>query len=127
VVWEAFSISAGLSSWLAPNAVVDLRTGGDWMVRFPRGSTAGATIIDFVPMKEITIAALAPDKFPTVRAERTRARFQFESAGGATLVRLTQTGWKAGEEWDAAYSYLADGNAQLLEALPEKFVKEPAK
>lgn len=122
-VWEAFSTSAGLSSWLAPNAVVELRKGGDWMVHFPGGSSGGGTIIDFVPMKEITIAALAPDTFPTVRAERTRARFEFEAKGDSTLVRLTQTGWRAGEEWDRAYDYLATGNAQLLEALRARFVK----
>jgi uncharacterized protein YndB with AHSA1/START domain len=126
-VWAAFSTSAGLSSWLAPGAVVDLRKGGDWMVHFPRGSTAGGTIVDFVPLKEITIAALAPDQFPTVRAERTRARFQFQRAGETTVVRLTQTGWKAGPEWDRAYDYLADGNAQLLEALLDRFATEPRK
>lgn len=27
--------------------------------------------------------------------------------GEKTRVTLTQTGWKAGKEWDAAYEYLA--------------------
>ena len=61
-VWKAFSTSEGLSTWIAPNSVVDLKPGGDWMVHFPGGSTGGGTIVSFVPQKEIVISALAPDK-----------------------------------------------------------------
>src|SRR5580698_7587907 len=69
-VWEAFSTSAGLSTWLTPNATVDLRPGGEWTARFPGGSNGGGTIISFVPEKELVVSALAPEKFPTVRATR---------------------------------------------------------
>jgi uncharacterized protein YndB with AHSA1/START domain len=124
-VWKAFSTSEGLSSWLAPNAVVDLKPGGDWMVRFPGGSSAGGTIVSFVPQQEIVISALAPEKFPTVRAQRTTARFTLEDHGTGTLVRLTQTGWKDGDEWDRAYEYLTAGNAQLLATLHRRFVSGP--
>ncbi len=123
-VWRAFSTSEGLSTWLTP-AVVDLRPGGEWTARFPGGSTGGGTIISFVPEKQLVIAALAPDKFPHVRAERTRAVFQFEPRGSSTLVRLTQTGWKSGEEWTRAYEYLLAGNAQLLAMLHRRFVDGP--
>jgi uncharacterized protein YndB with AHSA1/START domain len=124
-VWKAFSTSEGLSSWLAPNAVVDLKPGGDWIVRFPGGSSAGGTIVSFVPQQEIVISALAPEKFPTVRAQRTTARFELEDHGTGTLVRLTQTGWKDGDEWDRAYEYLTAGNAQLLATLHRRFVSGP--
>ena len=124
-VWKAFSTSEGLSTWLAPNSMVDLKPGGDWMVHFPGGSTGGGTIVSFVPQKEIVISALAPDKFPTVRAQRTTARFELEDHGTGTLVRLTQTGWKDGDEWDRAYEYLTAGNAQLLATLHCRFVSGP--
>lgn len=124
-VWKAFSTSDGLSTWLAPNSVVDLRPGGDWMVHFPGGSTGGGTIVSFVPEQEIVISALAPDQFPAVRAQRTTARFHFESRGNSTVVRLTQTGWKDGDEWDRAYEYLTEGNAQLLATLHRRFVSGP--
>src|SRR5580658_266142 len=97
-VWKAFTTSEGLSTWLTPNAVVDLREGGEWTAKFPGGSTGGGTILSFVPERELVISALAPDKFPTVRATRTKAQFQFEAKGGSTVVRLTQTGWKDGDE-----------------------------
>jgi uncharacterized protein YndB with AHSA1/START domain len=124
-VWQAFATSEGLSTWLFPNATVDLRPGGDWLVHFPGGSTGGGTIVSFVPEKELVLNALAPDKFPHVRAERTRAVFQFEARGNSTVVRLTQSGWKSGDEWTQAYEYLVAGNAQLLATLHKRFVSGP--
>src|SRR5690349_14656774 len=124
-VWNAFTTSQGLSTWLTPNAVVDLRKGGEWTAHFPGGKTGGGTILSFVPGQEITLAAMAPEQFPTVRAERTTARFEFTAKGESTLVRLTQTGWKNGDEWDKAYDYLARGNTQLLETLRRRFTDGP--
>ena len=124
-VWRAFATSDGLSTWLTPGAVVDLRNGGEWTAHFPGGSTGGGTIISFVPQREMTISAMAPEQFPTVRAERTTARFEFVAKGESTVVRLVQTGWKPGAEWDRAYDYLAQGNAQMLEALLRRFVSGP--
>jgi uncharacterized protein YndB with AHSA1/START domain len=124
-VWDAFTTSAGLSTWLTPGAVVDLKEGGEWTAHFPGGSTGGGTILSFVPEKELVLSALAPDKFPTVRATRTKTRFQFEAKGDSTVVRLTQTGWKEGEEWVKAYEYLTVGNAQLLATLHHRFVNGP--
>lgn len=124
-VWQAFSTSEGLSTWLTPGAVVDLRPGGEWTAHFPGSSTGGGTIVSFAPEKEMVLAALAPDRFPHVRQQRTRAVFQFEPRGNSTVVRLSQTGWKSGEEWTRAYEYLVAGDAQLLAALHKRFVDGP--
>ena len=124
-VWRAFATSDCLSTWLTPGAVVDLRKGGEWTAHFPGGKTGGGTILDFTPEKEMVLSAMAPEKFPTVRAERTTARFQFIAKGDSTQVRLVQTGWKQGEEWDKAYDHLASGNAELLETLLRRFVSGP--
>jgi uncharacterized protein YndB with AHSA1/START domain len=123
-VWRAFTTQEGLRTWLAPDVSVALRPGGDWLVHFP-GSTGGGTIVSFIPEHELVIAALAPDKFPTVRAQRTHAVFEFKQRGNGTAVRLTQTGWRSGPEWDAAYEYLVAGNAELLAALHRRFVHGP--
>lgn len=124
-VWQAFTTSEGLSTWLTPGAVVDLRKGGEWTAHFPNGKTGGGTILSFTPQEELILSAMAPERFPTVRAERTIARFRFESQGESTIVELEQTGWKTGEEWDNAYEYLAAGNAQLLESLRRRFTSGP--
>jgi len=124
-VWQAFTTSDGLSTWLTPGAVVDLRKGGEWTAHFPGGKTGGGTILSFVPEREITLKAMAPEQFPAVRANGMNARFEFLAKGTSTVVRLTQTGWKSGQEWDQAYEYLAQGNAQLLETLRRRFVSGP--
>ena len=125
-VWQAFSTSEGLSAWLTPGAVVDLRKGGEWTAHFPGGKTAGGAMVSFIPQREMVMSAMAPERFPTVRAERTTATFRFLPQGkGTTLVQLEQTGWKEGAEWDRAYDYLAAGNMQLLETLRRRFVDGP--
>ena len=66
-----------------------------------------------------------PRSHTHVRAERTRATFQFEPRGSSTVVRLIQTGWKSGPEWTQAYEYLVAGNAQLMATLHHRFVSGP--
>src|SRR5579871_2634638 len=56
-VWEAFATSQGLSTWLTPNAVVDLRPGGEWTAHYPGGKTGGGTILTFVPKREMVLSA----------------------------------------------------------------------
>jgi uncharacterized protein YndB with AHSA1/START domain len=125
-VWQAFTTSEGLSTWLSPGAVVDPREGGEWTAHFPGGKTGGGTILRLAPKREIVLKALAPEWFPTVRAEGTTAAFRFLPRGpGSTLVQLEQTGWKPGGEWDKAYDYLASGNAQLLTILRRRFEQGP--
>src|SRR4051812_43911894 len=88
-VWTSFTTSEGLSTWLTPGAVVDLRKGGEWTAHFPGGGTGGGTIVSFAPEKELVVSAMAPEQFPTVRAQRTIAKFQFiPTDDGFTLVRL---------------------------------------
>jgi uncharacterized protein YndB with AHSA1/START domain len=126
-VWDAFTTSAGVTTWLAPYATIDPQPGGKWEVTSGAGSsTGGGTIVLLQPKSLLAVAALAPDQFPTVRRARTTAVFFFDPAGpGTTTVRLAQTGWMQGDEWDKAFDYLATGNAQLLEALYHRFAVGP--
>jgi uncharacterized protein YndB with AHSA1/START domain len=124
-VWEAMTTTAGLITWIAPDAKVDLRAGGDWLALFP-GTAGGGTIISLKPEERLEISALAPAAFPTVRKERTNALFELEAVDASnTRVSLTQTGWKDGPEWDKAFDYLAGGNAQLLAGLRQRFITGP--
>ena len=125
-VWTAFTTSEGLSTWLTPGAVVDLRAGGEWTAHFPGGATGGGTIVNFAPKTRLVMSALAPPMFPHVREDRTTAAWEFTAIDAkSTRVTLTQTGWKEGEEWDKAYAYLAEGNKRLLEVLQLRFEKGP--
>jgi uncharacterized protein YndB with AHSA1/START domain len=124
-IWAAFTTKDGLATWLWRDTRVDARPGGDWLAIFPE-STAGGTIVSLTLKKQLVIAALAPDRFPTVREARTRASFAFaEVTPFSTRVTLVQTGWKTGDEWDAAFEYLAGGNADLLTQLYQRFASGP--
>ena len=125
-VWKAFSTPEGMVTWLAPEAKVELRSGGDWLVGFANAKPGGGTVLAFVPEEMISLSAMAPEKFPTVRSERTMATFFFTPKGEReTEVRLVQIGWKEGAEWDAAYDYLSRGNAMLLNTLHKRFTDGP--
>jgi uncharacterized protein YndB with AHSA1/START domain len=124
-VWAAFTTNDGLATWLWRDTRVDARPGGDWLAIFPQ-STAGGTILSLSPKTQLVIAAMAPEQFPAVRAARTRALFEFAALTPAsTRVSLVQTGWQTGDEWDAAYEYLAGGNAELLTQLYQRFASGP--
>jgi uncharacterized protein YndB with AHSA1/START domain len=125
-VWNAFTTRDGLASWLWPDVRVDLREGGDWLVLYPEGKTGGGTILAFSPQRRLVLSAMAPEQFPEVRRERTRAVFEFHGlTPSSTRVTLTQTGWKQGKEWNDAYDYLANGNAILLRQLYRRFAVGP--
>src|SRR5271166_1881121 len=80
-VWTAFTTSAGMITWVAPAASVDLRAGGEWTVNFPGAAPGGGTIVVYQPKTLLAIDAMAPESFPTVRRERTLAVFTFTSLG----------------------------------------------
>lgn len=125
-VWTAFTTKAGLETWLWKETRVDFRPGGEWTVLYTPTATGGGAIVSIVPKKQVVMRALAPEQFPTVRAERTTATFSFQAVSPtSTRVVLLQTGWKTGAEWDAAYDYLAQGNAQLFTQLHKRFVAGP--
>ena len=125
-VWHAFATTEGLETWLWRDCTVDLRKGGAWTVNYPGGKSGGGTIERYRAGRDITLHAMAPEWFPTVRSKGTTATFEFEALGDtSTRVRLRQTGWETGAEWDSAYNYLAKGNAQLLGQLRYRFVRGP--
>jgi len=71
---------------------------------------------------------MAPEWFVEVRSRGTSAAFTLARCGHTcTHVRLTQTGWQNGKEWDEAFEYLSNGNAALLEQLRRRFVDGPLK
>jgi uncharacterized protein YndB with AHSA1/START domain len=122
----AFTTQEGLATWLWRDVRVDLRVGGDWLVLFPGGKTGGGTIVALEPKRYVTMKAMAPEQFPTVRETRTNARFEFKAVTPTTTsVTLLQTGWREGREWDEAYEYLAAGNATLLQQLHRRFASGP--
>jgi uncharacterized protein YndB with AHSA1/START domain len=125
-VWKCFATRAGMVSWLTPDAKIELRPGGRWLAIFPGVAPGGGTILSYAPEQQLTIHAMAPEKFPTVRREGTTAVFTFIALDDShTRVQLSQVGWKSGREWQDAYEHLAVGNAELLTQLLNRFLHGP--
>lgn len=125
-VWTAFTTKEGMESWIAPSARVDLSLGGVWEVGYQGAQPGGGTILSYLPFEMLSLHAMAPETFPTVRKEGTIAVFFFERLGEKqTRVRIAQIGWKNGEEWDKAFDYLSRGNAILLNMLLKRFTNGP--
>src|SRR5688572_15022296 len=74
-VWEAFTTKAGLESWMAAHAEIDLRVGGKMRTNYrPEGTigdenTIENTILSFRPKRMLSIRASgAPRDFPFKKA-----------------------------------------------------------
>lgn len=125
-VWNAFATREGMQTWLSPEAKVEMRAGGDWLVSYPGAAPGGGSVLAFVPREMLSLSAMAPEAYPTVRKERTMATFFFTpKSERETEVRLVQVGWKEGAEWDRAFDYLSKGNAMLLNDLHQRFTDGP--
>jgi uncharacterized protein YndB with AHSA1/START domain len=125
-VWKCFSTREGMITWITPDAEVDLQVGGAWLAKYPGALPGGGRIVSFEPEQFLTLHAMAPEQFPTVRKQGTTAVFTFVPVDEhLTIVHLSQVGWKSGEEWDTAYEHLSRGNAILLTQLRDRFLNGP--
>ena len=131
-MWKAWTDPEELATWAGPAAAVDLRPGGDWHIYFdpdaPPGERGGdaSSVLGFVPGRELRLAAGAPVKFPSVRAERTELIVRIDPVGyGHVRVHAVQLGWKPGDEWDRAYRAMAHANAEWLSWLHRRYTAGP--
>ena len=74
-VWKAFTTAAGLESWMAPHASVDLRIGGVMQAVYaPDAQVGGPSTI------ENTILAYEPTRMLAIRVSRAPEGFPFPNA-----------------------------------------------
>lgn len=131
-VWEAWTTSRGITSFMAPQAVVEPRVGGAFHIHFapdaPPGQR-GADDMRFMalqPMKMLSFDWNAPPSLPQARAQRTFVILRFEPVTAAsTRVRLHHTGWGDGGEWDEAYRYFDRAWGAVLGKLVQRFEQGP--
>jgi len=66
-------------------------------------------------------------EFPVVRRSRTQVGQSkpLELVKHETLVRLTQTGWGDGGQWDQAYAYFDRAWGNVLTNLQKRFAEGP--
>ena len=131
-LWTAWTTSAGIQSFFAPEAIVDARPEGAFRLHFnpyaPPGSK-GADDMRFLALQKDRLVSFtwnAPPHLPDARLQRTVVIVRMEPADeGETRVRLSHVGWGDGGEWDKAYDYFDRAWGNVLANLQKRFAEGP--
>jgi uncharacterized protein YndB with AHSA1/START domain len=133
-VWNAFTTSEGLMTFMAPVVHLELKTGGVFDSNYRVGSKLGDPgtihnqVLNYIPMEMFSIKVGLTEQFP----ERPRqagtlfAVLTFKDAGAKqALVTISMLGWGNGEDWNQVYSFFDRGNAYTMAELARRFDQGP--
>lgn len=133
-VWALWGTSEGLASWMAPVAAIEARAGGFIEASYDPAGRIGAAgnirnrILTIDPQQALRIqVAQAPPNFPhaaEVMQLTTLIEFEVVNAA-ATRVRVSMSGYREGEAYEALYRHFAWGNAWTLNKLHERVTIGP--
>jgi uncharacterized protein YndB with AHSA1/START domain len=125
-VWKAWTTPEGIRGFLAPEARIELMRGGAFEVFFdpeaPEGSrgTEGCRVLSYLPRQMLSFEWIAPADYPELRKTRMRILLKVEPArGGGVLVRLIQSGWGSGGDWEDLYGYYEEMWPEVLDRLAD--------
>jgi len=133
-VWNVFTTTAGLESWMAAHASFDLRIGGTMQTVYaPEGKLGDASTI------ENTILAYELNRMLAIQVSKAPAGFPFPNAirnmwtviyfeavdGTQTRIREVSMGFGADEESQKMRQFFDQGNASTLIALQKRFASTP--
>lgn len=130
-VWTAWTTVAGLRTFLAPDAVIDVRPGGTWEIRFlpeaPEGSrgSEGCRVLAVSKGRDLTFEWNFVPGSP-IRHEKTRVTVEIHPFGASQChVVLLQEGWREGPDWDAGFEYFSRAWSLVLARLERSFREGP--
>ena len=137
-VWKAWTTSAGIKTFFAPDANVDLRVDGPFQIFINPLAESGMKgaddmkIIGFQEQKMLSFTWNAPPSLPEARKQRTVVIVRFVARGDAlTDVSIHHIGWGAGSivgndgEWDKAFDYFGKAWPKVLANLKKRFDDGP--
>ena len=130
-VWKMIATENGLTKWIAPVVLLDLRFGGTVKTNYTTTAKIGdkgtitLDIISYVPYEMIIFKVSLNDAF----AEKCRKEdrnlqeiIQVKSLGGnKTKITSTMAGWGYGKEWDETYQFFEKGNKWTFQELLKCF------
>ena len=128
-VWEAWTTSDGVASWLT-EANIELRLQGPYEIYFmpdqPYGQKGadGCHVLSYVPERMLSFEWNAPPVIPSLRNGNMRnwVTVFFEPVGESeTKLSLSHQGWGDGADWDACFDYFSKAWPSVLEACKRKF------
>jgi uncharacterized protein YndB with AHSA1/START domain len=131
-VWQAWTTREGITSFFAPDAVIEARVGGAFHIHIDPGGTPGLKGADdsrFMALQAPRMLSFdwnAPPSLPQARAQRTFVVVRLHPVDEQTTrVTLHHTGWGDGGEWDRAYQYFDRAWGQVLGNLKKRFDTGP--
>ena len=131
-VWEAFTTTAGIQSWVAPLAEIDFKVGGKWRANYnPDGelgdsTTIENTILAYDPMRMISLKATTfPEGFAFVEAAKeTWSVFYFSPVSTLrTKITVVGLGYTDSEQSQKMRLFFDEANEYSLKEL-EKALQE---
>lgn len=134
-VWAAWATSAGLRSWLAPHADIDLRVGGLMRTNYDANGSLGDSktidnrILSLDPRRMLSIqVSKAPDGFPFVNAIQHMWTVVYLDPVGRnrTRVRVVGLGFRPDAESQRMRAFFERGNALTVQQLQRHFAATPA-
>ncbi len=130
--WAAWTTREGITSFFAPDAVVDAKVGGPFQIYInPYGEPGmkGADDMRFLavqPKQMISFDWNAPPSLPEARAQRTFVVVRFAAVDDKnTKVTIYHAGWGNGGEWEKAYAYFDKAWGNVLGNLKKRFETGP--
>lgn len=131
-VWNAWTTTAGVTSFFASQGRVGLYPGGPFEILFvpsaPEGSRGSedCRVLTWLTHEMLCFDWNAPPSFGDLRKKHTRVTLQFESvADNKVKVILSQEGWGRGEQWDRLFDYFDKAWASVLANLKKRFDEGP--
>ncbi len=98
-VWNAFTTTEGLKSWVAPLADIDFRIGGKWRANYNKDGKLGAattienTILSYDPMRMLSLKATGfPEGFKFTEAAKASWSIFYFSKLSPTKTKITIVG-----------------------------------
>ena len=131
-VWAVWWTSAGLESWLAPHADIDLRVGGLMRATYDAKGVLGDAgtivnqVLSFEPERMLSIqVAQAPAAFPfrdIVSTMWTVVYFR-PTPDDRTELRIVGLGFTAAAQSQQMKAFFQQGNAYTLAQLQKRFTR----
>lgn len=111
-VWEDWTTEAGVTSFFAKAAEIEMKPGGAYRLYFapsaPEGSRGNDTgeVLGWQKEKMLNVSWAMPPYMPEIRPHLTVLQLEFVELGSnQTQVRLFHTGFGRGEKWDEGRRY----------------------
>ena len=127
-LWDAWTTEAGVTSFFAPQAKIELKVGGAYECYFeldnPPGlqGSEGCKVLAFWPMDYVTFSWNAPASFPVEREQHTKVVVEIDRHDETRYrVILTHMGFGSGGSWEELVGFFDAAWTNVLDKLQEKF------